>query len=102
LRRQLSSGLLVAISAVTPSFVLDGAGLYATPDAQRDQLSNRVPSVQQVRPPSLESLDQVGLTAELTRRVIRADNPQTPEKMPSGRNCFRRRCRLAVKARAGS
>ena len=94
MRRQLSSGLLVAISAVTPSFVLDGAGLYATPDARRDQLSNRVPSVQQVRPPSLESLDQVGLTAELTRQVIRADNPQTPEKMPSGRNFFRRRCRL--------
>jgi cytochrome c peroxidase len=35
-----------------------------------------------------KSLDQIGLPAELTRRAIPADNPQTPEKIALGEKLF--------------
>jgi cytochrome c peroxidase len=35
-----------------------------------------------------KSLAQVGLPVELTRRVIPADNPQTPEKIELGEKLF--------------
>jgi cytochrome c peroxidase len=35
-----------------------------------------------------KSLDQVGVPAELTRRVTPADNPQTPEKIALGQRLF--------------
>jgi cytochrome c peroxidase len=88
-------GLLVAISLAAASFGLREAGFSArsqTPTAQ-DQ-GERSPTPKS--PPTPEagplaqpkSLDQAGLPAELVRRAVPPDNPQTPKKIALGERLF--------------
>jgi cytochrome c peroxidase len=58
------------------------------PDAARPASPERrpIPAAGPLAQP--KSLDQIGLPAELTRRAIPADNPQTPEKIALGEKLF--------------
>src|SRR5208282_738426 len=84
-RKRLRIGLLVTIAAAAVSLGLEGVGAPAFSQTRTatDEIARRpIPQAGPLAQP--RSLDQVGLPAELTRRAIPPDNPQTPEKIALG------------------
>jgi hypothetical protein len=86
-RRRLGIGLLVAIAAGALSFGLEAADEEVRPETGTVPSEAAQPATREMRPipepgplAQPKSLDQVSLPAELTRRAIPPDNPQTPEE----------------------
>src|SRR3954454_24371649 len=93
MHRRLRIGFFVALAAAALS-----SGLCSVDNPARSQTrtapDEAEPATAKVRPileagplAQPKSLDQVGLPAELMREAIPRDNPQTPTKSPSVRNC---------------
>src|SRR5262249_30294013 len=90
--------VLPVMVAITVTALIAGCGRErpdalsakeAESDVRSEQVAGTAPPIPQAgllaRPRSLE---QVGLPAELTRKVIAPDNPQTVEKTALGQNLF--------------
>src|SRR5271166_2159350 len=88
-RRRLRIGLLATIAAAAVSLGLEGVGEPAPSQTRTatDEIAQR--PIRQAGPLAKpRSLDQVGLPAEMTRRAIPPDNPQTSEKISLGEKLF--------------
>jgi cytochrome c peroxidase len=66
-----------------------GTAKETAPNSTTVQATGKAPPIPKAGPLALpRSLQQVGLSAELTQAVIPADNPQTPEKIALGQKLF--------------
>jgi cytochrome c peroxidase len=89
---------LVVVSSVTITALLPGSegGRVKEPSSRlaakvgtSPQAAGKAPPIPQAGPlAEPRSLQQVGLPVELTRTVVPADNPQTPEKIALGQKLF--------------
>src|ERR1700680_2426463 len=94
-RRRLCFALMLATAIAALSLGLQGTGKPARSQTKTAPTETARPAISNPRPiPEAgalgqpKSLDQIGVSAELTRQAIPADNPQTPEKIALGEKLF--------------